>query len=342
MSDTSIAKQGSTSRTTANERSSAASALYPTSLLRNSSPQDWLVFIYLLTLNVALVPRLGLPGFAASAIRMGALLGFFLVVVLPVRAGWLRDGFFAPLGYRVALQGTVQTSYFFFAAYLPLVNPRCLDDELYMLDLRLFGFEPSILLQRYITPFSTEWFAFFYFCYFLVLTLHTIPIVLFVRHERILGEFTLGMLILFCTGHVLYMLVPGFGPVRALSSVLTTPLPSGLWLDTVLDTVKNGGAQKDIFPSLHTAAPTFITLFSFRHRQSPPFRYTWPLVGFFTVNIIIATLFLRWHWLIDVVAGLLLATLGWWLSVVITDLDLQRRRRSGLEPSWPRFHGWTR
>jgi membrane-associated phospholipid phosphatase len=306
--------------------------------LRACTPHDWLVFCYLVALNVIILPRLGEPGYAANALRMGALLAFFVAVVVPVRAGLWRDGLLAPLAYRVALQGTVQASYFFFVGYLPFVNPRNLDSALYALDLRLFGFEPSLVFDRYVNPISTEWFAFFYFCYFLVLTLHTVPIVLCVQRQRMLCEFTLGMLILFCTGHIFYMIVPGFGPIRALNALYATPFPRGLWLDTVMETVRTGGAQKDIFPSLHTAAPTFITLFSFRHRASLPFRYSWPLVAFFAFNIVIATLFLRWHWLIDVVAGLCLAMLGWWLSVRITDRELTRRRQLELSPPFPHFH----
>ncbi len=306
-------------------------------MLRNFAPHDWLVFTYLVVLNAALLPRFGQPGYASSALRMAILLGFYTMVVLPVRAGLWRDGLFAPFGYRAALQGTVQASYFFFAAFLPLVNPRNLDIQLYALDLKLFGFEPCLELERYVTPLTSEWFAFFYFCYFLIMTLHTIPIVLFVEHERVLGEFTLGMLIVFCLGHIGYMLVPGFGPVRALAPFSLAEFPSGLWVDTVMETVKSAGAQKDIFPSLHTAAPTFLTLFSFRHRNHLPFRCSWPIIAFFTINIIVATLFLRWHWLVDVVAGLSLGVLGWWLSIVLTDRDLERRRRLGLCRSWPRF-----
>lgn len=305
--------------------------------LRYSSPQDWLVFIYLIVLNLVLLPRFGEPGYARSALQMGSLLVFFVLVMFPVRAGLWRDGWLAPLGYRVAIQGTVQTSYFFFLTFLPLVNPRTLDRELFALDLRLFGFEPSLALERFITPFASEWFAFFYFWYFLVLAVHSLPIVLCERRERLLCEFTLGMIIVFCVGHVCYMAVPGFGPVKELEGMWTRQLPSGFWVNTVLETVKSGGAQKDIFPSLHTAAPTFITLFSFRNRQSRPFTYTWPVVAFFAVNIVIATMFLRWHWLIDVLAGLALAVLSFALSIRVTRWDLARRQAHELGPSWPTF-----
>jgi membrane-associated phospholipid phosphatase len=193
------------------------------------------------------------------------------------------------------------------------------------------------VLDRYVNAFTAEWFAFFYFCYFIVLAVHTLPILLLVRHERLLGEFSFGMLFLFCTGHVLYTLVPGFGPYRAISDLLHHPLPSGFWVDTVLRTVASGGAQKDIFPSLHTAAPTFISLFSFRNRAHMPFRMTWPVIAFFAGNIVIATMFMRWHWLIDVVAGLCLALLAFCLSIAVTRFDLARRSRLALGPSWPRF-----
>jgi membrane-associated phospholipid phosphatase len=106
-------------------------------------------------------------------------------------------------------------------------------------------------------------------------------------------------------------------------------------------TVASGGAQKDIFPSLHTAAPVFLTLFSFRNRRVLPFGYTWPIMAFFAANIMIATLFLRWHWVIDVVAGLVLAWFGWWLGVTLTRIETRRRTRLGLPEAWPAFT-WAR
>lgn len=314
---------------------------FPVSLVRFTAqlaPQDWLVFAYLVGLNLAGLLAPGTGPQTTCAIQMGSLLAFFLAVLVLVRRSAVLDGFCSPLLYRVAIQGTVQTSYFFFGAFLPMVNPRSLDALLYRFDTNWFGVEPAVSFDAIINPWLTEWFAFFYFCYFLILTLHTLPILLLVRRERLLGEFTLGMLIVFCVGHTLYMVVPGFGPHRAIPAAFATEFPHGLWLDTVMATVQTGGAQKDIFPSIHTAAPTFIALFSFRHRKSAPYRTSWPIMFFFAANVVIATMFLRWHWLIDVVAGLSLATLAYVLSVRITDWELRRRRRAGLSPSWPLFH----
>ena len=48
------------------------------------------------------------------------------------------------------------------------------------------------------TPATTEWFAFFYFSYFFVLALHVLPILFASRNARVLAEFAMGMILLFC------------------------------------------------------------------------------------------------------------------------------------------------
>jgi membrane-associated phospholipid phosphatase len=145
------------------------------------------------------------------------------------------------------------------------------------------------------------------------------------------------MIVLFCVGHTLYMFVPGYGPYKAMPELFARELTPGPWWDITKGLVAQSGAQKDIFPSLHTAAPTFILLFSFHRRGELPFRYTWPVVGFFAANIVIATMFLRWHYVIDVVAGLLLAVFAHTASVWLTDREIARRGSLGLGPVWPEW-----
>jgi membrane-associated phospholipid phosphatase len=259
------------------------------------------------------------------------------VTLVVVRGGIFKHPVLTPLLYRFAIYGTVQLSYFFLANLLPLVNTTTLDVELHRLDELLFGVEPAMAMDAIVSSATTEWFAFFYYGYFFVLALHVIPILMFSRHARVVSEFALGMLTVFCLGHIGYMLVPGFGPYRAMADQFHNALPGGMWMDLVRVTVASGGAQMDIFPSLHTAAPTFIAIFSYRHREKMPFRYTWPVVAFFAVNIIIATMFLRWHYVIDVVAGLCLAALALAVAKRGTEFELARRERNKLTPSWPEF-----
>jgi len=305
--------------------------------LRELAVQDWLVFVFLTILVGAALRSPASAQQVQATQRMASLLVFLTATLLVVRGGLVKNGFVAPLMYRMALYGTVQLSYFFLAGLLPIVNPTTLDTELYQLDLTLFGFEPAVAMDAIVNPVTTEWFSFFYFGYFFLLAIHVIPILLFARSARLLGEFALGMLTVFCVGHVVYMLVPGYGPYRALAGAFQNELPHGMWRDMVMATVASGGAQMDIFPSLHTAAPTFITLFSFRHRDRLPFSLSWPVVAFFAVNIVIATMFLRWHYVIDVVAGIVLATGAFLIGRRVTEWELERREKWGLTESWPRF-----
>jgi hypothetical protein len=298
---------------------------------------DWVVLAYALVLNLAVALAPSGPVKDHCLLRVGTLLTLLVLMLVLVRGHLVKHGFFVAFFYRVILYGTVQISYFFFRELLPLINPRSLDGDLYHLGVTLFGAEPALALDAVVNQSSTEWFAFFYFGYFFVLATHVLPILFLSRDERTMSEFCFGMVFMFCVGHILYMLVPGYGPYRAVASDFQNALPEGLWRDVVMQTVAEGGAQKDIFPSLHTAAPTFIALYSFRHRALPPFRYTWPIVTFFAANIIVATMFLRWHWIVDVVAGLTLATAAQVVSALATTHELERRKRLALEPAWPKF-----
>lgn len=299
--------------------------------------QDWLVLGYLVTLTLAVATSEPAPARAACFQQSLGLLAFCSFVLVLVRGGLLRDGFFAPLAYRLAVYGTVQLSYFLLRDLLPVVNPGSLDQELLELDLQWFGFEPALYMDRFVTPTTTEWFAFFYYGYFLLLAVHVLPFIFGSRRLRLLAEFSFGMLFIYAVAHIGYMLVPGYGPYQHLAGHFQNELPSGMWMDAVWAAVNSGGAQKDIFPSLHTGGPVFISLFSFRHRDKMPFKYTWPLTTFFALNIVGATMFLRWHYLIDVVAGAALAILGWWLAGRIAGPEHDRREAEGLSPVWSLF-----
>ena len=135
------------------------------------------------------------------------------------------------------------------------------------------------------------------------------------------------------------MLVPGYGPVRYLAG----PLPArasfrGFWLNAVMNAVQSGGAQKDIFPSLHTAGPCLSVALLLPSPGQVPFKYTWPFVVVFHGNIVIATMFLRWHYLIDVLAGLALALGGHlMLQLVSRGREVEHREANGLGPVWLPF-----
>ena len=305
--------------------------------LRESAIHDFAVFAFLLFLNGAVLDTPHTQERSACLLRTGGLLAAFLISIVLVRGRILKRSWVAALVYRLGIYGVVQISYFFLKHVLPLVNTTTLDQKLYEFDLALFHFEPAMAWDRYVNSATTEWFSFFYFGYFLLMAVHVVPLLFFGRRKHIVGEFTFAMLLLFSIGHTLYMVVPGYGPYRAMADAFQHPFPNGPWHQLVMNAVHSGGAQMDIFPSLHTGAPTLLALFSYRNRKQLPFRYTWPVVAFCTLNIIIATMFLRWHYLIDVVAGFSIAVGSVMLSRPIVRWEIARRRREGLGELWPEF-----
>ncbi len=263
-----------------------------------------------------------------------ALLVAHLTTVVAVRSRVFGEGRVVGLWYRFVAYGTVQVSYFLLRWLLPTARHVALDADLFALDVRLFGVEPTLVLDHFVTPARTEWFAFFYFGYFPLLAVHVLPFLFASRRRALFAEFAMGTLMLFCTAHVLYMIVPGYGPYRFLASQYQHALPHGRFYDLVISTVTAAGAQKDIFPSVHTAAPTFLAIFSYKHRDQRPFSFTWPLTAIGAANIIGATIFLRWHYAIDVLAGITLAATAANLAAWLSAREEARRAALGLSKSW--------
>lgn len=307
-------------------------ASFVTRLRRNLAAQDILIATYLTLLMGAVLTATG-PDRDKSIQTVIVDIAFYTVGIVLTRGGILRNGSFASsLVYRLTTFFPVFLSYFQLRWILPAVSPHSLDADLLAFDLRTFGFEPSIAWDRWVNPQTTEWFAFFYFGYFFLLVAHVIPIMLNAKDPFRIAHFSIGIVTVFCVGQLLYMLVPGWGPYRHLAGQFVHPLEGGLFWRLVKATVDAGGSQKDIFPSLHTAAPTYFAIYSFIHRRVFPYRFTWPFMAFAATQIIIATMFLRWHYLIDIFAGITLATTAALGSHRLVTWETARRERAGLEP----------
>lgn len=222
------------------------------------------------------------------------------------------------LTYRLGLFVPMVLSYFEMRTLLPALHPELMDHKLYAIDLWLLGTTPSVWMEPWNIRPVVEWLSFFYYGYFLVLILMLIPSLFLGRGRRQL-ELLTGAVLIVATGHFLYTIVPGAGPYATIA--FDEPLHGGFWWKQVEVTVATAGAQLDIFPSLHTAYPTYFTLHAFAFRHTQPFRWLWPILGLVAVNIVIATMFLRWHWFIDVAVGLLLALAARRFAVAVADRE---------------------
>lgn len=275
------------------------------------------------------------------AIRYGvALLSATASALLIARGEVLKPGPARSLLYRVGIFAPVVLSYFQMRFLLPALQPALVDRHLYSLDQALFGTTPALWFQQFNELHIVEWVSFFYYSYFALMILCLIPPLFFDKGKRQI-EMMVGGLVVATMGHFVYTLVPGKGPVSTLDF---EPLNGGFWWHQVEVTVANAGAQLDIFPSLHTAYPMFFALHAFGWRHTKPYRYVWFVLAFFSANIIVATMFLRWHWFVDVVAGMLLAVLARQAGKFVSERETARgldgdERQPVWEPIFPARRG---
>jgi hypothetical protein len=239
------------------------------------------------------------------------------------------------LTYRLGLFMPMVLSYFEMRVLLPALQPDLLDHQLFAIDLWLLGTTPSVWMEAWNVEPVVEWLSFFYYTHFFLMVVMLIPALIFGKGRR-MQELMAGGMLVVAAGHFLYTIVPGAGPYATIA--FDQPLQGGFWWNQVELTVATAGAQLDIFPSLHTAWPAYFALHAFAHRDRQPFRLLWPILGFVAVNIIIATMFLRWHWFIDVAAGLLLAVAARRFAVAITSREeLRGGSYDARQPVWERL-----
>lgn len=303
-------------------------------IARELAVQDWVVLAYLVVLFGCVVAGHG-PRRSTALAFSAVDLVLFVAALVATRGGYVR-GAAGALLYRAGVFIAVFGSFSHLQYVLPTARAIVVDADLYALDLRVLGFEPAEAFDRYVTPATTEWFSFFYFGYFFIVAAHVFPMLLTAQPPKILAEFALGFLALFCIGHVLYIVVPGHGPYQHLADHFQHELSGPVWWRAVRSTTDSVevSARTDIFPSLHTGAPTYLALFSIRHRRLMPFRFTWLPLTIATSQIILSTMFLRWHYAVDVVAGLALATTVAFVAPRIVRREEAHRTALGKSPVW--------
>ncbi len=186
---------------------------------------------------------------------------------------------------------------------IPLIHPRDFDAALAGIDQRFLGVHPTVWLERLTWPPLTEVLQLTYSSYYFL------PLVLGVVlwRQRSFEKFHFWVFIVvlgFYLSYLGYIAVPAIGP-RFLASIVeaqTIPL-TGVWLfepvRAMLDRAE--GITRDCFPSGHTELTLLVLVYARRFHR----RVFWWLLPLGT-GVIISTVYLRYHYVIDVVAGALL------------------------------------
>jgi hypothetical protein len=187
------------------------------------------------------------------------------------------------------------------------VTPHKLDDWLAGLDHTLFGVTLSARAEVIATPVLTELLS---FCYLLFFPYMLVSWFYYARRGlALLRKLMVGMFTIYGIGFFGYSFVPAGGPHLALPNEFSGPLTG--WVITKFNAtiVATGSNGVDVFPSLHCAISAFLLFFDRQHARWRHRIYLVPCIGLWC-----ATIYLRYHYFVDVVLGFALAAFALWMA----------------------------
>lgn len=258
---------------------------------------DWLTVVYLATIaSIVVVFRHRVAGWGLFVLGHCAAIAILIAIIRIGRGGraparhWLRYWYPAVLLFPLF----DELSYL-----IHRVHPHDYDTALALLDRRLFGVDPVSWLQQFARPWLTEVLQLAYTSFYLL------PVVLLVvlYFSRRFDEFRkaqFGMLLCFYLSYLGYFVVPALGPRFISESVVDAPrglLLSGAIQDA-LNHLERAGSMRDAFPSGHAAVALVVQWYAFRYFRRRGF-WLLPL----TTGLLFSTVYLAYHYAIDVLAG---------------------------------------
>lgn len=189
------------------------------------------------------------------------------------------------------------------------------DAALLALDRRLWGGQslPEHLLS-WERPWLSELLSGGYFLFYLLVLLPAIGFSLR-RRTAEARRFFLGLSGMYLVGFIGYLLVPAGGPYMAFPEVFPYPVHGGAMTALLAGIVKAGITGMDVFPSLHSGIGVYVLGFF----ALGGYRRLALIIAPVVAALVVATLYLRYHYGIDVLCGIALA------AIVLTLIQRHRK-----------------
>jgi membrane-associated phospholipid phosphatase len=210
------------------------------------------------------------------------------------------------------------------------VNTHDVHSMLDALDRVLFGVQPCVWAERFITPGRTELMQFFYLSFAWIAPSPAL-ILLARRKWRAFRAVTLATVVCFYLGYVLYVAFPAAPPRLALVYDFTRSLEGYARLFSNMSAQAFALLPVDsraAFPSLHAAVSLVALVFSWRYLRP----WFWVLLPF-VLGLWASTVYLRHHYTVDLLAGWALVPAALFLAPRLDRWWARRQREAGVEPA---------
>ena len=264
-------------------------------------PSDLLTLFFLALLaGLAVFSASANPSWAGLFATYAALAVAILAAALyRTRVGPSKKGFYLSVVATVISLPIIFNS---LGALISGIHATTFDTQLIAIDHALFGVHPTLWLERLINPLLTGLLQFAYISYYFIPL--SLGVVLIAKGR--FGEFEevlFGILLCFYLSYLGYLLVPAIGPRFTLSHLQTGDLQVSPLIETIQEALNALEKNKtDAFPSGHTAISLMCLYYAWKEREKKLFAVLIPVV----TGLLISTVYLRYHYVIDVIAGIAL------------------------------------
>lgn len=265
-------------------------------------PVDIALFVYLgfLTVSILLFNH-RLPNWGWFLVFHGALVAFVLLL-----AKTLKD---APEGWRGLLRWGYPILLFTFlyeeTGYLVhLFFDGWQDSRLITFEYRLTGTIPSVWLAQRARPWLSEIFMAGYFSYYFIIPLGAL--LLWARRETVSFQLLiLAVCIGFFISYAGFLFYPLEGPRYAIPHLHPGTVEGPFFVKLVKFVIDKGAIHGGCMPSSHVAVAVIVLLALYRRAHL----WFWALLPW-VMGLAVGTVYGRFHYVSDVVAGLAIAPLS--------------------------------
>jgi len=196
---------------------------------------------------------------------------------------------------------------FFFEELQGLVHaifPGWCDRWLISFDYNFAGVHPAAWAAGFATPALNDFMQFSYMTYFLFLVI--LPAILYVENQRTaFWTVMASTAIAHYSVYVVAVLFPVESPYFALASLHLAPLTGGAFTTTIQFIERFGRVHGAAFPSAHVAG-SMVALLAAQRYKPWLFRICLP----FFLSMCVATVYGRYHYVADVLAGIVVGAMG--------------------------------
>jgi membrane-associated phospholipid phosphatase len=289
----------------------------PKKLLEISNAADRLTLAYLIfTTTLIIVCRQNIPRWAdLFVIHLG-------LTAMIIGLAYARKHSFPVLSPLSLWYPTLLFLFFFEEIGLTVhaIFPGWFDEYLIKADYALFGVHPTVWIEQFSNYWLNEYMQLVYTSYFL-LTIGLGAYLWIIGRREDFAVFLASTCAAYYLCYVIFVIFPIESPHHTLRHLQQVELTGGPFTAFINWIEKHGRVHGGAFPSAHVAGSVVVLISAWRFARRAGYWLT-PLV----LSICVATVYGRYHYVMDVFAGILMAVIGCWLGPKLCSLNQFRER----------------